>query len=128
MRSPGGVALPATIGLHLAGDRRWRASEATGDGAQRFAPADPQQDLLTLRDRERAWPWLPPQRLTGAVLAPAHHEADHRRRAADLPGDVDQAPATCSQPERQLLLLRAEVAMSSLHPCSPVIGLRLSHR
>jgi hypothetical protein len=88
----------------------------TRDGAQRIALANRDQDLLTLADRQRAWPRRPPQRLAGSVLALAHHEPNHRRSAVDLTGDLDQAPPARSQPERQLLPLRAEVTMLSLHP------------
>src|SRR5262245_48774838 len=88
------------------------ASEVAGDGAQRFSPANPQQNLLALADRQTPWPWLPAQWLGTSMPALAHHEADHWRRAANLLGYVDQAPALRSQPERQLLLLRAQVTMS----------------
>jgi hypothetical protein len=100
-----------------------------GDSAQRFAPANSQQNLLTFRDRQAAWPWFPAQWFGVSVSTLAHHEADHRSRAANLPADIDQTPATCPQPERQLLLLRAQVAMPSLHPVPSRDRLsRLFHR
>jgi hypothetical protein len=128
VRMPGGVVLATAAGLHLAGDRRLGAAEPSGDRAQRLAPADPEQDLLAVADRERPVPRLPAERLTLPVSAIADHEADHRRRAADLPGDVDQTPAVRPQPKGQLLLLCAQVPAVSLHQRPPVSCVRSSHR
>jgi hypothetical protein len=120
VRMPGRVALPTAIRLHLTGDRGGCAAEPPGDRAQRLVPADPKQDLLTLADRETTLPWQPAERLAVAVLAAPDHEPDHRGRAADLSCDVDQTPALRPQPKRQLLLLRAQVPVVSLHQRPPV--------
>ena len=65
-----------------------------------------------------------PERLRIGVATGAHHDADHRPGAADLLRDVDETPALRPEAERELLLFRAEMAMSSLHRCPPVIGFR----
>ena len=103
---PGRVVLPAAIASDLPRDRRWCAPECTGDGTQGIATPDPEQDLLTLAHVETAWARLPAERLAVAVPARAHHQAHHRCGAPDLPGDIDQALASCTQPQCQLLLLR----------------------
>src|SRR5664280_3113490 len=93
---PGRVVLATAAGLHLTGDRRGSVAQPSGDRAQRLTPADPEQDLLSLTDRETPSPRLPAERLAVPVLAVAHHEPDHRCRAADLPRDVRQTPAPVS--------------------------------
>lgn len=125
---PGGVVLATAIVLDLAGDRRRHPAELAGDRAERLTPADTEENPLALGDREIAAPGLPPERLRIGVATGAHHDADHRPGAADLLRDVDETPALRPEAERELLLFRAEMAMSSLHRCPPVIGFRSSHR
>ena len=81
-----------------------------------------------LTDRETPSPRLPAERLAVPVLAVAHHEPDHRCRAADLPGDVHQPPVLRPEPEGQLLLLGGQVSMSTLHQRPPAICVDSSHR
>jgi len=113
---PRRVAAATPAALHLTADGRHRTPQVLGDRGEGIATIDPQQDLLALVDRQTALTWLPPERPGVKVPAGAGHDADHRRAAADLLRDVDQPPALRVQPERELLLLPAEMTVPALHP------------
>ena len=66
--------------------------------------------------------WLPAERLPVEVTALPRHAADHRRRAADLAGDIDEPPPLRVETERELLLLATEMTMFALQRMPPEIS------
>ena len=60
--------------------------------------------------------------------AVADHDANHRCRASDLFGDVEESPTLRPEAEGKLLLLGTEVPMGSLHQRPPGIWCRPVHR
>src|SRR5271168_3310417 len=96
VRAPSRVLLTPTVCVDLARDRRRRPLEEPRDRAQRVTAADPEQDLLTITDREASSSGCPGARDALRELALPHHQPDHRRRTPDLSGDIRQPPATRS--------------------------------
>ena len=119
---PTRVPIAPTAALHLAANRGHRPAELLGDRRERVTTVDPEQNLLPLVDCQAASARYPAERLSVDMPAGAGHDANHRRAAADLPGDVDQSPALRVQPQRELLLLPTEMTVLALHPDPPVIS------
>ena len=61
-------------------------------------------------------------RLPVEVTALPRHAADHRRRTADLAGDIDEPPPLRVETERELLLLATEMTMLALQRMPPEIS------
>ena len=122
MCAPSRVFAAASAALDLTADGGHRSPQLPGDRGECVATIDPQKDLLALIDRQAALAWFPAERFGIEVPAAPGHDPDHRRAAADLLGDIDQPPAPRVQPERQLLLLPAEMTVLALHPDPPVVS------
>ena len=64
-----------------------------GDLSPRAADILSRADLLAVEDRQTPLARLPPERLRIEVTTLPGHLPDHRRCAADLPGDIDEPPS-----------------------------------
>lgn len=122
MRPPRRVPLPPAAALDLAADRRHRPSQGERDRGQRVTARETNQDLLTIEDRQMPLARLPAERLPVEVTPFPRHAADHRGRAADLAGDIDEPPPLRVETERELLLLTTEMTMLALQRMPPEIS------
>ncbi len=125
---PGRVVLSPTVRIHLPGHGGGCPPQRPGNLAQRIATTDAEEDLFTLLNGEGSRSRFPAEGGGVQMLPASHHETDHRRRAADLPGDGGQTPTPLPQSECQLLLLCTQVSVVTLHPHPPMIGCCPSHR
>jgi hypothetical protein len=75
-----------------------------------LSTVDAEQDVLTLENRQAAFPRAPIVRNTRPELTVPDHQADHWGGTADLATDVDERPALGFQSERHLFLCIGQVS------------------
>src|SRR3546814_19756087 len=119
MRPPRRVPVASAAALDLAADGRDRPPETARDRGERFTAGKPYEYLLAVKDRQLPLPRLPPERLRIDVTPPAGHLPDHRRRADDFSGDVEETTPLRVETVSELLLLAPEQTILALQPMPP---------